>query len=61
MVNLGKWYGDKAEKAANLKGRAMAPRDDRGVLYTKLFDVTAGLGRLYRAGTEREQWRRSGP
>ena len=50
MVNLSKWYEDKAEKAANLKGRAMPPRDDLGPLYTKLLDVTAGLGRMYRAG-----------
>ena len=54
MVNLSKWYGDKAEKAANLKGRAMAPRDYLEPLYTKLLDITAGLGRLYWAGAGAE-------
>ena len=48
IVNLNKWHEDKAEKAAELKGRAMPPRDDLGPLYTMSLDVTAGLARLYR-------------
>ena len=48
MVDLSRWHEDKAEKAAELEGRAMPPRDDLGPLYAKSLDVTAGLGRLYR-------------
>lgn len=50
MVNLNKWHEDKAEKAAELKSRAMPPRNDLGPLYTMSLDVTAGLARLYRPG-----------
>ena len=48
MVNLNKWHEDKAEKAAELKGKSMAPRDDLVPLYTMSLDLAAGLGRLYR-------------
>ena len=49
MVNLNKWHKGKAKKAAELKGRAMAPRGDLGPLYAMSLDVTAGLARLYRS------------
>ena len=48
MVDLSRWYEDKAEKAAALKARAMPPRDDLGPVYAKLLDVTADMSRLYR-------------
>lgn len=49
MVNLNKWHEGKDEKAAELKGKSMAPRDDLVPLYTMSLDLAAGLGRLYRA------------
>ena len=48
MVNLNKWHEDKAEKAAELEGKAIPPRDDLGPLYAKSLDVTAGLARMYK-------------
>lgn len=48
MVDLSRWHEDKKEKAAELEGKAMPPRDDLGPLYAKSLDVTAGLARLYR-------------
>ena len=49
MVNLNKWHEGKDEKAAELKGKSMVPRDDLVPLYTMSLDLAAGLGRLYRA------------
>ena len=48
MVDLSRWHEDKKEKAAELEGKAMPPRDDLGPVYAKLLDVTADMSRLYR-------------